>query len=134
MRLKLCKSVLRDTLKVINIKMAAIWKSFTCFTLVRALRYLYITIAVLYALYSMFRTFKKIQEGRTVVSISELDLREYLYPSVTMCFKFKDGIKDIIPSLWIDKWKDTGKYHVISYTKCSIQHLRYGNGCFSMNY
>ena len=90
--------------------MAAIWrKNLTCFTLVRMLRYLYITFAVVYVLYSMFKTFHKIHERRSIVSITEVDLPTYLYPSITMCSKFNDGNKDILPSLWIEKWKDSGK-------------------------
>ena len=94
------------------LKLAGVSKNITCFTLVKALRYLYITIAILYVLFSMFRTFKKIHESRTYVSIQEVDLHEYLFPSVTMCLKFKNGNKDILPSVWLEKWKDSGEsYH-----------------------
>ena len=66
--------------------------------------------SMIYVIYSFIQTFQKVHEGRIIVSLTENDLREYLFPSVTICSKYKDGYADILPILWLRNWNDTGRY------------------------
>ena len=77
--------------------------------LLSVIRYVYITAALTYVGLNFVKTYEKIQQGRTMVSIAENDLPKYLFPSVTICTKFKDGNRNILPLLWIDNWKDSGE-------------------------
>ena len=72
------------------------------------LRWTAIIAALVYVGLNLVKTIEKALEGHVVVSIMEKDLPEYLFPSVTICSKYKDGNSDILPILWLHAWKDTG--------------------------
>ena len=59
---------------------------------------------------NLVRTVGKALEGQVVVSIMERDLHEYLFPSITICSKYKDGNSDVLPILWLQSWNDSGYY------------------------
>ena len=58
---------------------------------IKLLRFVYIVFASYYVAQSMYSTFRKYKEGRIVVSITEKDYHQHMYPSITFCTKFKNG-------------------------------------------
>ena len=74
------------------------------------LRWTAIIAALVYVGINLVRTVGKALEGQVVVSIMERDLHEYLFPSITICSKYKDGNSDILPILWLQSWNDSGYY------------------------
>ena len=60
----------------------------------------------------MYSTFKKYREGRIVVSITEKDHPQRVYPSITFCSRFKDGQNSALMPYFqavFEKAKQTGK-------------------------
>ena len=57
----------------------------------RFFRFVYIVFATFYVAHSIYYTFRKYKEGRIVVSTTETDYHQHIYPSVTFCTKFKSG-------------------------------------------
>ena len=76
---------------------------------VMTLRFLYISCACILVINGFRRTFQKIKEGNTVVSLTEIDYPKFLYPSVTWCDLFPNGGRDIVALQWFEKWKTSGK-------------------------
>ena len=68
------------------------------------LRWTAIIAALVYVGLNLVRTVRKALEGQVVVSLMEKDLHEYLFPSITICSKYKDGNSDILPILWLQSW------------------------------
>ena len=79
------------------------------------LRWTAIIAALVYVGLNLVRTLEKALEGQVVVSLMEKDLPEYLFPSITICSKYKDGNSDVLPILWIYAWNNSGEYagHVL---------------------
>ena len=73
------------------------------------LRWTAIIAALVYVGLNLVRTVRKALEGQVVVSLMERDLHEYLFPSITICSKYKDGNSDILPILWLQSWNNSGK-------------------------
>ena len=84
------------------------------------LRWTAIIAALIYVGLNLVRTVRKALEGQVVVSIMEQDLHEYLFPSITICSKYKDGNSDILPILWLQSWNDSGKCFYSSSSDLSI--------------
>ena len=79
------------------------------------LRWTAIIAALVYVGLNLVRTLEKALEGQVVVSLMEKDLPEYLFPSITICSKYKDGNSDVLPILWLYAWNNSGEYveHVL---------------------
>ena len=67
------------------------------FITISVVRWIAIIVALIYVGINLVKTVKKAMQGQVIVSITEKDLPEYLFPSVTVCTKFKDVHSDIIP-------------------------------------
>ena len=74
------------------------------------LRWTAIIAALVYVGLNLVKTVRKALEGQVVVSLMERDLHEYLYPSITICSKYKDGNSDILPILWLQSWNNSGYF------------------------
>ena len=75
---------------------------------IRILRWTAIIAALVYVGLNLVRTLEKALEGKVVVSLVEKDLPEYLFPSITICSKYKDGNSDVLPILWLHAWNNSG--------------------------
>ena len=73
------------------------------------LRWTAIIAALVYVGLNLVRTLEKALEGQVVVSLMEKDLPEYLFPSITICSKYKDGNSDVLPILWLYAWNNSGE-------------------------
>ena len=58
---------------------------------VKLLRFVYIIFAGYYVAQSIYSTFRKYKEGRIVLSITEKDYHQHMYPSITFCTTFNNG-------------------------------------------
>ena len=85
--------------------------TFTCCILMKIVRLMYIIFDTYYVTQSMYSTFRKYKEGRTVVSITENDYHQYMYPSITFCTKFKNGRSALAPyfDILFEDAKTSGK-------------------------
>jgi hypothetical protein len=64
--------------------------TFNCSIFVKLFRFVYIIFAIYYVAQSMYSTFQKYKEGRIVLSITEKDYHQHMYPSITFCTKFRN--------------------------------------------
>ena len=80
----------------------------TLFITISVVRWIAIIAALIYVGINLVETIKKALQGQVIVSITEKDLPEYLFPSLTVCAKFNDGHSDIIPIIWLDQWNNSG--------------------------
>ena len=79
---------------------------------IRILRWTAIIAALVYVGINLVRTLEKALEGQVIVSLMEKDLPEYLFPSITICSKYKDENSDVLPILWLYAWNNSGEYVV----------------------
>ena len=77
----------------------------------KSFRMIFVLLGIGYVLYSFSRTIQKYREGNVLVKQENKYFEKYRYPSVTFCYKFKHGSKDVMnnyyPSLY-KKWQATG--------------------------
>ena len=86
--------------------------TFTCSMLIKIFRLGYIAFAIYYVGESMYSTFRKYKEGRIVVSVTERDYPQHVYPSMTFCTKFTDGQKSSLAPYYemlYQKARESGK-------------------------
>ena len=100
-------SAKKETSNVRNDKSLEITKKGT-----KAVRIIFVLFGIGYVLYSFTRTLQRYQEGNVLAKQETKYFEKYRYPSVTFCYKFKHGSKDVMtnyyPSLY-KKWQETGK-------------------------
>ena len=77
-------------------------------TSISVLRWIGIIAALIYVGINTIKTIKKAQQGQVIVTLMEKDLPEYLFPSVTICAKYKDGNSDVLPIIWLEQWNTSG--------------------------
>ena len=79
----------------------------------KAVRIIFVLFGIGYVLYSFTRTLQKYKEGNVLAKQETKYFDKYRYPSVTFCYKFKHGSKDVMnnyyPSLY-KKWQATGMH------------------------
>ena len=83
----------------------------TCSILIKSFRLIYLIFAVYYVGQSIYSTFRKYEEGRIVVAVTEHDYPQRIYPSITFCTKFTDGQKSsLLPyyNILYENSKDSG--------------------------
>ena len=99
-------SAKKETSNVRNDKSLEITKKGT-----KAVRIMFVLFGIGYVLYSFTRTLQKYKEGNVLAKQETKYFDKYRYPSITFCYKFKHGSKDVMnnyyPSLY-KKWKATG--------------------------
>ena len=65
-----------------------------------------------FVLYGFYGTMVKVNQSHILISEEVVVEEKYTYPSITFCYKYKHGGKDVLknyyPSLF-DKWKKLGK-------------------------
>ena len=73
---------------------------------------IYVAVATVLVCYGFHRGYKKFIGHNIVIKEQVYALDKMKYPSVTFCYKFKHGSKDVVnnyyPSLY-EKWQATGK-------------------------
>ena len=73
------------------------------------LRWFGIIAVMIYVGINVIKTIRKAQEDQFMVNIAEKDLPEYMFPSLTVCTKYKDENFDVLPILWLEQWNTSGK-------------------------
>ena len=65
-----------------------------------------------FVLYGFYGTMVKVNQSHILINEEVVVEEKYTYPSITFCYKYKHGGKDVLknyyPSLF-DKWKKLGK-------------------------
>ena len=78
-----------------------------------AIKGIYIFLAVSFVCHGFYKTSMKLQEEQVLIKEVQLDPKKVKYPSVTFCYKFKHGGKDVFGTYYqkfYAKWKQSGKY------------------------
>ena len=80
--------------------------------LAKSVRMIFVVFGMVYVLYSFTKTMKKVKEGNVLVKEEARSFTKYKYPSVTFCYKYKHGSKEVLRSYYprlYKKWKESGK-------------------------
>ena len=84
----------------------------------KCIRAVFVLFGVVYVLYGFTKTMQKFSEGNVLVKEQVLSPTKYKYPSVTFCYKYKHGSKDVLHNYYPDlfrKWKQSGKLSCFLY-------------------
>ena len=76
-------------------------------------RFLYIGGAFYFVCVGFYTTMLKVNENHVSIREEIQVLPKYRYPSLTFCYTFKHGGKDVMEMFYqhlFDKWKQSGKY------------------------
>ena len=83
----------------------------TCQVVAKSIRIAFVLFGIAYLLYSFTKTMQRVKEHHILVKDEVLSPLKYKYPSVTFCYKYKHGNKDVLnnyyPELY-SKWKQSG--------------------------
>lgn len=74
-------------------------------------RFLYITGAIYFVCFGFYTTMLKVKDNQISIKEETQVLPKYRYPSLTFCFIFKHGGKDVMEMYYqqlFDKWKQSG--------------------------
>ena len=92
----------------------------------KGVRTAFVIFGIVYVIYGFIKTMQKFQEGNVNIKEEVISQKKYRYPSVTFCYKYKHGTKDVLHNYYPDlyeKWKNSGKpictSHLI-FTKISL--------------
>ena len=114
------KSICDGIIRKLCFMFKSIWSnrdvSSGCRLLIKTFRFVYIVFAIYYVGDSMYSTFKKYKEGRIVVSITEEDYQQRVYPSITFCSKFTNGQNSALTpyfDILFEKAKQSGTSNII---------------------
>ena len=78
----------------------------------KCIRTVFVLFGIVYVLYMFTRTMQKVKDGNVLVKEEVQSPTKYKYPSVTFCYKYRHGSKDVLHNYYPDlfrKWKKSGK-------------------------
>ena len=71
----------------------------------------FLIFGISFVIYGFYRTMLKVSQQNILISEEVVVKEKFTYPSITFCYKYKHGGKDVFrnyyPSLY-DKWKESG--------------------------
>ena len=87
-----------------------------CSVIPKILRSCFIFFGIGFVLYGFYGTMVKVNQNHILISDEVAVEEKYTYPSITFCYKYKHGGKDVLknyyPSLF-NKWKKLGKLNML---------------------
>ena len=66
--------------------------------------------------YGFYKTMLKVHKGNVLIREEVRVKHKYTYPSITFCYKFKHGTKDVLRNYYpylYNKWKNSGMFYYI---------------------
>ena len=79
--------------------------------LAKCIRTAFVLFGIVYVLYGFTQTMRKFKEGNVLIKEQVFSHTKYKYPSVTFCYKYKHGGKNVLDNYYPDlyeKWKQSG--------------------------
>ena len=79
----------------------------------KCVRIAFLLFAALFVCYGFYNTMDKVKQGNVLMKEEVQILPKLTYPSVTFCYKYRHGTKDVMKNYQIyllDKWKRTGNF------------------------
>ena len=79
----------------------------------KGVRTAFVIFGIVYVMYGFIKSMQKFQEGNVNIKEEVISQKKYRYPSVTFCYKYKHGTKDVLHNYYPDlyeKWKNSGKH------------------------
>ena len=73
----------------------------------------FVLFGIAFVFYGFYRTMLKVSQKNILIREEVVVKEKFTYPSITFCYKYKHGGKDVFrnyyPSLY-DKWKKSGMF------------------------
>ena len=78
----------------------------------KTIRIMFILFGIGFVFYGFYRTMVKVNQGNVLIREEVHAKQKHIYPSITFCYKFKHGTKDVLRNyypLLYKKWQKSGK-------------------------
>ena len=98
-----------------NLRLCSSSNVLTC--ILTFVRFLYIGVAICFVCFGYYETMLIAKQGNRHVKEEVTVLSKYRYPSITFCYVFKHGGKDVWSLYFrhfIEKWKQSGNWNAIN--------------------
>ena len=84
----------------------------------KGVRTAFVVFGIVYVMYGFIKSMQKFQDGNVNIKEEVISQKKYRYPSVTFCYKYKHGAKDVLHNYYsglYEEWRKSGKriLHVI---------------------
>ena len=103
--------LLQLDIETLQIKEDKIRCSQTLRRISKCIKALFVLFGIGYVSYGFAETMQKFKEGNVLVKEQVLSHAKYKYPSVTFCYKYKHGSKNVLHNYYPElykKWKKSG--------------------------
>ena len=84
----------------------------------KGVRTAFVIFGIVYVMYGFIKSMQKFQEGNVNIKEEVISQKKFRYPSVTFCYKYKHGTKDVLHNYYPDlyeKWRKSGNAIFISH-------------------